>query len=326
MPNVPNPTRTGARTVYEPVVAPTTRYAGREATAAFLFAVAALLYNWWLLEFRLRTGLDPRHSYVSELYAADQPLRHLFGGLESGCALVVITGALLARSTPAGHGRWARTGWLALVGLGLSSLADVVLPMACAPSVERGCVPVHPWHTATSAFAHFFLFASMATLSRAAAVQRPPMPLVRRWGPRVLAVAMPAAILTVGPLIGHPGWHGIPQRVHLVLVGVWFALLAWELGRSARRRRRWAGHWDGPWERYVEGLRRVWRTEPAGRAQAVDSGGGDGSGGAGGAGGTGGGADSGGAAESGGAGGSGGGAGSGGVADAGGAAGSGGSG
>ncbi|MFF0623002.1 DUF998 domain-containing protein [Streptomyces sp. NPDC004296] len=265
MPNVPNPTRTGARTVYEPVVTPTTRYAGREATAAFLFAVAALLYNWWLLEFRLRTGLDPRHSYVSELYAADQPLRHLFGGLESGCALLVITGALLARSTPAGHGRWARTGWLALVGLGLSSLADVILPMTCAPSVEPGCVAVHPWHTATSAFAHFFLFASMATLSRAAAVQRPPMPLVRRWGPRVLAVAMPAAILTIGPLIGHPGWHGIPQRAHLTLVGVWFALLAWELGRSARRRRRWAGHWDGPWERYVEGLRRVWRTEPAGR-------------------------------------------------------------
>ncbi|MFE3772029.1 DUF998 domain-containing protein [Streptomyces sp. NPDC059122] len=265
MPNVPNPTRTGARTVYEPVVTPTTRYAGRETTAAFLFAVAALLYNWWLLEFRLRTGLDPRHSYVSELYAADQPLRHLFGSLESGCALLVITGALLARSTPVGHGRWARTGWLALVGLGLSSLADVILPMTCAPSVEPGCVAVHPWHTATSAFAHFFLFASMATLSRAAAVQRPPMPLVRRWGPRVLAVAMPAAILTIGPLIGHPGWHGIPQRAHLTLVGVWFALLAWELGRSARRRRRWAGHWDGPWERYVEGLRRVWRTEPAGR-------------------------------------------------------------
>ncbi|WEB40992.1 DUF998 domain-containing protein [Streptomyces yunnanensis] len=266
MPNVPNPTTTGARTVYEPVVTPTTRYAGREATAALLFAAAALLYNWWPLEFVLPTGLDPRHSYVSELYAADQPLRLLFGGLEGACALLVITGALLARSTPSGHGRWARAGWLSLVGLALSSLADVLLPMACAPSVEQDCIAVHPWHTATSAFAHFFLFASMAFLSRAAAVQRPPMPAVRRWGPRVLAVAMPAAILTVGPLVGHPGWHGVPQRVHLTLVGAWFALLAWELGRSARRRRRWAGHWDGPWARYVEGLRRAWRTEPAGRA------------------------------------------------------------
>ncbi|MFK0296023.1 DUF998 domain-containing protein [Streptomyces sp. NPDC090442] len=269
MPNVPNPTRTGDRTAYEPVVAPTTHYAGREATAAVLFGAAALLYNWWLLEFRLPTGLDPRHSYVSELYAADQRFRVLFGALESGCALLVIAGALLARSTPAGHGRWARAGWLALAGLGLSSLADVLLPMTCAPSLEPGCEPVHPWHTATSAFAHFFLFASMACLSRAAAVQRPPMPLVRRWGPRVLAVAMPAAILTVGPLLGHPGWHGVPQRVHLMLVGVWFALLAAELGRSARRRRRWAGHWDGRWERYVEGLRRACRSEPLGRVSEL---------------------------------------------------------
>ncbi|WP_369358127.1 DUF998 domain-containing protein [Streptomyces sp. cg2] len=268
MPNVPNHTRTGARTVYEPVVAPTTRYAGREAAAAVLFAVAALLYNWWPLEFVLHTGLDPRHSYVSELYAADQPLRRLFGALEAGCALLVVTGALLARSTPSGHGRWARTGWLALVGLGLSSLADVLLPMACAPSVEPGCLAVHPWHTATSAFAHFFLFASMACLSRAAAVQRPPMPVVRRWGPRVLAVSMPAAILTVGPLVGHPGWHGVPQRVHLALVGVWFLLLAGALGRSARRRRRWAGHWDGPWARYVEGLRRACHNTPPGHEHA----------------------------------------------------------
>ncbi|WP_018540078.1 DUF998 domain-containing protein [Streptomyces sp. MspMP-M5] len=272
MPNVPNHTRPGARTVYEPVVAPTTRYAGREAAAAVLFAVAALLYNWWLLEFVLHTGLDPRNSYVSELYAADQPLRRLFGALEAGCALLVIAGALLARSTPSGHGRWARTGWLALVGLGLSSLADVLLPMACAPSVERGCLAVHPWHTATSAFAHFFLFASMAFLSRAAAVQRPPMPAVRRWGPRVLAVAMPAAILTVGPLIGHPGWHGVPQRVHLALVGVWFLLLAGALGRSARRRRRWAGHWDGPWARYVEGLRRACHNTPPGHEDAPPAG------------------------------------------------------
>ncbi|MCK7628032.1 DUF998 domain-containing protein [Streptomyces sp. RS10V-4] len=264
MPNVPHITTPGARTAYEPVVQPTTRYAGREAAAALLFAAAALLYNWWLLESVLPTGLDPRHSYVSEFYAADQPYRTLLGGLESGCAVLVIAGALLARSTPCGHGRWARAGWLSLVGLGLSSLADVLLPMSCAPSVERGCEAVHPWHTATSAFAHFFVFASMAALSRAA-VQGPRMPLVRRWGPRVLALALPAAVLTVGPLLGHPGWHGVPQRAHLTLVGVWFALLATELARSARRRRRWAGRWDGQWEKYVDGLRRVWRSTPAGR-------------------------------------------------------------
>ncbi|MEU5012395.1 DUF998 domain-containing protein [Streptomyces sp. NPDC021749] len=190
-----------------------------------------MLYNGWLLEFALPTGLDPRHSYVSELYAADQPLRALFGGIECVCATFVVLGALLAYGSAAGG--WSRAGWAALAGLGLSSLADVALPMRCAPSLEPGCEAVHPWHTATSALAHFFLFASMALLSRAAVVERPRRQLIRRWGPRVLALALPAAVCTVGPLFGRPGWHGVPQRVHLVLVGVWFALLAAASHRSA---------------------------------------------------------------------------------------------
>lgn len=203
-----------------------------ERASALLFAVSAVLYNSWLLEFLLPTGLDPRHSYVSELYAADQPFRPLFGGIESVCAILVLVGALLAyRSTP---GIWGRAGWLAMLGLGMSSFADVLLPMTCAPSLEPGCEPVHPWHTATSALAHFFLFASMALLSLSARTEEPGLPLVRRWGARILALALPAAVGTVGPLLGHPGWHGVPQRLHLTLVGVWFALLAAELARPAR--------------------------------------------------------------------------------------------
>ncbi|MEU5211949.1 DUF998 domain-containing protein [Streptomyces sp. NPDC020742] len=201
------------------------------AASALLFAVAAVLYNGWLLEFWLPTGLDPRHSYVSELYAADQPYRPLFGGIESCCAVLVVLAALLVYGRTAGG--WSRAGRLALVGFGLSSLADVMLPMRCAPSLEPGCEAVHPWHTVTSALAHFFLFASMVLLSRAAAADGAGLPLIRRWGLRVLAVAMPAAICTVGPLFGLPGWHGVPQRLHLLLVGVWFALLAAELARGS---------------------------------------------------------------------------------------------
>ncbi|GAU64796.1 hypothetical protein SSP35_01_01320 [Streptomyces sp. NBRC 110611] len=205
----------------------------REATAAFLLAASAVLYNAWVLEFPLPTGLDPRHSYVSELYAADQPFRPLFGGIEILCAVLTSVGAVLARGSATGP--WARAGWLAVLGLGLSSLADVLLPMSCAPSLDPGCEAVHPWHTVTSALAHFFVFASMGLLSLAGGVERPRLPLVRRWGPRVLGLALPAAVGTVGPLFGRPGWHGIPQRTHLALVGVWFALLAAELARSAAR-------------------------------------------------------------------------------------------
>ncbi|WP_259670073.1 DUF998 domain-containing protein [Streptomyces sp. ID38640] len=199
----------------------------REGWAALLLATAAVLYNSWVLEFVLPTGLDPRHSYVSELYAADQPFRALFGGIEAACAVIVMAGALLAGRSAGG--RWARAGWASVLALGMSSLGDVILPMRCAPSVEWSCDAVHPWHTATSALAHFFLFASMVFFCVAGAGERPRLPRVRRWGVRVLAAALTTAVSTVGPLFGHPGWHGIPQRAHLLLVGVWFVLLAAEL-------------------------------------------------------------------------------------------------
>ncbi|MEU7133613.1 DUF998 domain-containing protein [Streptomyces sp. NPDC046261] len=205
----------------------------RAAWAPLLLAMAAVVYNDWVLEFVLPTGLDFRHSYVSELYAADQPFHELFGGIEIVAAVLVVAGALLAgRQAP---GPLASAGWWSLVAFGASSVADVIVPMRCAPSVESPCEAVNPWHTTTSALVHAALFASMALLVAAAATDRPPSPLLRRWGPWVLASALLTALSTVGPLLGRPGWHGMTQRAHLLLVGVWFVLLAAALRADARR-------------------------------------------------------------------------------------------
>ncbi|GGX14304.1 DUF998 domain-containing protein [Streptomyces chryseus] len=203
---------------------PGRRADGRRGAAAAALAGAALLYNGWLLELSLPTGLDARHSYVSELFAADQPFRALFGGMEIACAVLVMAGALLARDLLPGAA--ARGGWWALCGFGASSLADVMLPMGCAPSLEPACRAVHPWHTVTSGLVHFFLFVSMVLFCVAAASAPSRTPLIRRWAPLLLAGALVSAVSTVGPLIGSPGWHGLPQRAHLLLVGLWFALLA----------------------------------------------------------------------------------------------------
>ncbi|PHQ51718.1 hypothetical protein BLA24_11550 [Streptomyces cinnamoneus] len=209
------------------------RTAPPSAWAPLLLVAAAAVYNDWLLEFVLPTGLDARHSYVSELYAADQPFHRLFGGIEVVAATLVISGALLARRrTPGGP---ATAGWWALVAFGVFSVADVVVPMHCAPSVESPCEAVNPWHTTTSALVHAALFASMALLIIAARPGRPLWPEVGRRGPWVLASALTTALATVGPLFGRPGWHGVPQRAHLVLVGVWFLLLATALRAEARR-------------------------------------------------------------------------------------------
>ncbi|MFF4224342.1 DUF998 domain-containing protein [Streptomyces abikoensis] len=206
----------------------------RAVWAPLLLATAAVVYNDWVLEFLLPTGLDPRHSYVSELYAADQRFHGLFGGIELLAAALVGTGALLARGRS--PGRWEEAGWWSLVAFGAASVADVAVPMRCAPSVESLCEAVNPWHTTTSALVHLALFASMALLLTSAALGAPPRPAVRRWGPWVLGTAMTTALATVGPLFGRPGWHGVPQRAHLLLVGVWFGLLAAALRAEARPR------------------------------------------------------------------------------------------
>ncbi|MGV9249102.1 DUF998 domain-containing protein [Streptomyces sp. NPDC003710] len=198
--------------------------------AATLLSVAAVTYNDWLLQFLLPTGLDQRDSYVSEVFAADQPYRVLFSGVELATALLVAAGACLAvAGAPRG---WAAVGWGALAAFGSSSVADVLLPMRCAPSLETGCPTDNVWHTLTSGAVHFTLFASMAAFA-VAARSRPGRPQpAGHWAPRLLPVSMAAAICSAGPYVGHPGGQGIAQRIHLVTVAMWFWLLAAQVYRD----------------------------------------------------------------------------------------------
>lgn len=196
----------------------------RETASAGLLLAASVVYNDWVLQFFLPTGLNQRDSYVSEVFAADQPYRILFSLVEIACAVLVVTGGALAWTVLPGS--WASAGCAATMAFGVFSTADVLLPLHCAPSVERGCPEGSPWHTTTSGMVHFALFASMALFITASRHGHPPLNLVRRWGPWLLALSMTAAILTVGPFFGHPGGHGLAQRIHLTSVGAWFALLA----------------------------------------------------------------------------------------------------
>ncbi|MFJ5030295.1 DUF998 domain-containing protein [Streptomyces sp. NPDC088560] len=221
---------------------------GAASTAASaLLCVAAVLYNDWLLQFFVTTGLPQASSYVSETFAADQPHRVLFGTVELSCAAILIAAAALAaRSAP-----WGLTlaGWSAVGVFGGCSVLDVLLPMGCAPSVEHGCPPDNFQHTTTSGLVECALFMSMALFGLA--VRRPdqdrPVPdravtasaapgrpgqVAGRWAPYLMPVSMASAIATVGPYLGHPGGQGIAQRIHLVSVAVWFVLLAVEARRA----------------------------------------------------------------------------------------------
>ncbi|MDI3421666.1 DUF998 domain-containing protein [Streptomyces luteolus] len=187
-----------------------------------------LLYNAWVLELFVPTPLDPRHAYISELYAEGQPYRGLFAALEMAGAACVLVAAAGARSCLPRPSLWAwRCGWWMLAGFALSCIADVLLPMACAPSLDAACHPVHPAHTVTSALSHFFLYASISSHTWAARQQRGQrIDPVGGWGVWLLPATLLSALLTVGPLLGFPGWHGLPQRAHVMLAGTWLIVLA----------------------------------------------------------------------------------------------------
>ncbi|WP_208897917.1 DUF998 domain-containing protein [Streptomyces incarnatus] len=129
------------------------------------------------------------------------------------CALLIAAAGLLARRpSPSGA---AGAGWAAVTGVGVCSVADVMLPLRCAPSMEQGCPQGNVGHPLTSGSVHSALFTSMALLIVASRRGAPRLGLVRRWGPWLLPVSMAAAIATVGPFLGHPSGQGIAQRIHL---------------------------------------------------------------------------------------------------------------
>ncbi|MFE9369788.1 DUF998 domain-containing protein [Streptomyces sp. NPDC006711] len=202
----------------------------RRRLAAVLLALAAVLYNDWLLQFWVRTGLDQRDSYVSEAFAADQPHRVLFSVVELATAalLVAAVGLVMAELSWG----WAAAGWGALGVFGACSAADVALPMRCAPSLETDCPVDSVAHTVTSGLVHLAVFVSMAAFVLAARSGSPGVRGAGRWALRLLPVSVVAAVLSAGPYIGRPGGQGLAQRVHLITVGLWFGLLAATLLRQ----------------------------------------------------------------------------------------------
>lgn len=236
---------------------PDNPHAGRRRTVAFLLlAVSAVTYNDWLLQFLVPTGLDQANSYVSETFAANQPHRVLFSGIELLCACLLILAALCAYRDD--ERTLARAGWAAIIAFASFSILDVLVPMECAPSVDAQCAPVHAWHTTTSALVHVSLFASMVLFIADARAHGPRGQAghlrVHRWGRWLLAFSLVAAVSTVGPLLGHPGGQGVAQRLHLLSVGLWFLLLGGrttplrapgEPDSSGERSGRWGRKWYG---------------------------------------------------------------------------------
>ncbi|MFC8265653.1 DUF998 domain-containing protein [Streptomyces cinereoruber] len=244
-------------------------------TAAALLALGALAYTAWVLEVLVRTGLDPVRTYVSELAAADQPLGGLFRATDLAAGLLVLAGALTGLAGawrasggpesgsggrtgqgPGAHGHarrdpWALGGWIALAVFGAATVADSRLPLSCAPTVDPVCaaretaglVPAtHAAHAVSSSLAMTGALAALVALTVAARRHDRRLPLART-GPVLVALELAATAWTLAAVAAFEAGKGIwalgaGQRLQVLLVAVWLAVLAHSLVTDAREERR----------------------------------------------------------------------------------------
>lgn len=211
--------------------------------AAVLLGLGALAYTAWLLEVLVRTGLDPVRTYVSELAAADQPFGGLFRATDLAAGLLVLAGALTGLAVTRRHGPWALGGWIALAVFGAATAADSQLPLSCAPTADPECaaretaglVPAtHMAHAVSSSLAMTGAVAAMIALTVAARRYGHWGPLART-GPALVVLELAATVWTLAAVAafeaGRGTWSlGVGQRLQVLLVAVWLAVLAGSLG------------------------------------------------------------------------------------------------
>lgn len=187
-----------------------------------LLILAGLLYSAWVAEFFLDTGLDPAHSFLSELDAADQPYRHWFSTADLLTGLMLIAASVLGLISTTRR-RLTVTGWIAIGVFGASTIADSQLPLECVAADDPSC-PVtpsglfpqlHHLHALTSTIAVFAVFTAMVAFTVAAFRYRV-LPLERTAGLAVVILTSLSTswLLIADNLSGDYGL-GIAQRIQV---------------------------------------------------------------------------------------------------------------
>ncbi|MEU7006184.1 DUF998 domain-containing protein [Streptomyces sp. NPDC046332] len=232
----------------------TSRPGSAARVTAVLLVLGALAYTAWALEAVVRTGLDPVRTYVSELAATDQPLGGLFRATDLTAGLLVLAAAATAlaatRRQPTDSDRprprrLVLLGWSALALFGAATAVDSRLPLSCAPTADSACaareasglVPVaHTAHAASSGLAMAGALAAMIALTLAARRYRIWRPL-GRTGAVLVALELAATVWTLAAVAafetGGGTWAlGVGQRLQVLLVALWLAVLAVSVARE----------------------------------------------------------------------------------------------
>lgn len=216
--------------------------------------IAGVLYLGVPYEALAGFPIDPSRSYLSELAAEDQPLRWMFRGLDGAAGILAVIGAksFLMRGS-AVRLRFA-AGGVAVFGVG--TLADVVLPMACASSVSASCAAadaagrlglIHQAHSVASVVAlGGAVFAAVGIASAMRGSMVAPMARVTIWvgAGMLVAATVAVSVLAIGGIDDGvlPAGGGYVQRLQTILVSVLLIVFG-PLGAAVTRGR--AGHLAG---------------------------------------------------------------------------------
>jgi hypothetical protein len=194
---------------------------------------AAVLGCAFLLQGLSNSRLPVAGSLVSELEARNQPGSGLFRAatLLSGVAAIVFAAGLRRRVPP---GALGTAGCWALGVFGLGALADALLPMDCAPSVDAVCRRreehgtlswPHEAHTWSSVLGTAALLASLWLLGRH--LRRSHgwhrVSVLGRVGFGVLVAY--SGVLTVMTAFYLPG-VGLAQRIQVLAFSAWLSVLS----------------------------------------------------------------------------------------------------
>ncbi len=218
---------------------------------------AALLSNYWLLEWWLSERSDTPRSWISDLATRSEATGERFQllALLSGLAIAAFALLLLRRTaagSPQPRARMLRRGLAALLAAGAFATVAGASPLSCPEGIEPSCTlaedpldVIHALATGGEIVATVLAFLLIGFAlhppgGRHLSPYRRQM-ATTRWsvGRVTLGIGVVWVLLTAVTALAYlsgdvDAVKGILQRASQVLFGIWLALLGWWASSSSR--------------------------------------------------------------------------------------------
>ncbi|WP_068270367.1 DUF998 domain-containing protein [Aldersonia kunmingensis] len=198
-----------------------------------LLMLAGICYSSWLLEFVFDVGLDPIHSFLSELEAPDRPYRDWFEDGDVLAGSLSAAAALLGLVFLPPRRMFSTVGWVALAAFGAATVGDSQSPVSCVPAPAHPCpdepsglLPqLHHLHALTSTLAVTSIFVTMIAFTLAAR-RYGRWPIVGTVGLGLLVVIAIATVWMGLSSILDTDWAlGVAQRIQIGGMSLWLGTL-----------------------------------------------------------------------------------------------------